>query len=150
VVEKYARREEEQPFPKPEVEQAYRAIESNTKEALEIAREAIMRAYSPFREICGKRKMEISKLLSNEKLFEKASGVRYGIEERLEKGGEVRKYEVFSVRVEFEGIKRKITSEVGPDSMSVCLNQTGSDAKLLEMASYGKNSGVEIFREGRA
>ena len=144
------KKEEEQPFPKPEVEQAYRAIESNTKEALELARQAIMSAYSPFREICSKRKMEISKLLTNERLFDKASGVRYGIEERLEKGGETKRYEVFSVRVEFEGIKRKITSEVGPDSMAVCLNQTGSDAKLLEMVSYGKSSGVEIFREGRA
>lgn len=144
-----AQKNEELPFPKPEVEQAYRAIEGNTKEALEIAREAIMRSYSPFSSMCEKRRMEIARLLSsNGKIFDSASGVKYGIEERMEKGL-AKKYEVFSVQVEFEGIKRRITSEVGPGTMAICLNSTGSGAKLLEMVEYSKKGGVEIFREGR-
>ena len=145
-----AQKNEEMLFPKPQVEQEYRTIESNTKEALEIARDAIMRAYSPFSGMCEKRKMELPKILSNKGVFEMASGVRYGIEEKEGKGGRLKRYEVFSVEVEFEGMKRRITSEVGPDSMALCLNQTGSDAKLLEMVEYDRKKGVEIFREGMA
>lgn len=151
MVEKYARREEEVPFPKPEVEQAYRAIVSSTEEAKKHAAQVIMQAYTPFEKICGRRKMELARVLSKgQAVFEDASSVKYGIEEKMGRDGKASQYEVYSVQVEFGGIKRRITAEVGQQSIVLCLNQTGSDAKLLEMVSYGKNSGVEIFREGSA